>query len=153
MTPESKHTPLREVGWREYVGLPELGIQSMRAKIDTGARTSALHAIPQKVYEIDGTTWIDFDIPRSDSHPVIKCKSPLIDERKITNTSGVPEIRYVIETILVIGQRHWHIEVSLADREKMVFDLILGRTALRRHKISVHPGRSFLAGPPANIEI
>jgi len=142
---------LVQIGWREVVALPDLGIQSIKAKIDTGARTSALHAVTRKVYEIDGINWIDFDIPRSDSHPVISCKSPLIDQRKITNTSGVPEIRYVIETRMIIGDRQWNIEVSLADREKMTFDLILGRTAIRRHKLCVNPGRSFLAGKPVLV--
>ena len=148
MKSKSKKDPLREIGWRENVGLPDLSIHSIKAKIDTGARTSALHAVPRRVYEIDGSPWIEFDVPRSNAHPIINCNSPLVDQRKITNTSGVPEIRYVIETTLVLGRRHWHIELSLADREKMIFDIILGRTALRRHKISVNPGKSFLAGPP-----
>ena len=141
-------TRLNEIGWRETVALPDLGIQTIKAKVDTGARTSALHAVPRKVYEKNGTPWIDFDIPRSAAHPVIACKSPLVDQRKITNTSGVPETRYVIETKMILGDRYWTIEVSLADREKMAFDLILGRTAIRRHKLCVNPGRSFLAGKP-----
>lgn len=148
MTKKSNLKPDGQIGWRETIALPDLGILSMKAKVDTGARTSALHAIPQEVYNKNGVSWIDFNVPRNEFHPVIPCSSPLVDERKITNTSGVPEIRYVIETTLVIGHRHWQIEISLADREKMAFDLILGRTAIRRHKLCVNPGRSFLAGSP-----
>jgi len=139
---------LNEIGWRETVALPDLGIEEIKAKVDTGARTSALHAIPRRVYKKNGLSWIDFDIPRSVAHPVISCSSPLVDQRKITNTSGIPETRYVIETKMILGDRHWNIEISLADREKMAFDLILGRTAIRRHKLCVNPGRSFLAGKP-----
>ena len=72
----------------------------------------------------------------------------LVDQRPIKNTSGIPETRLVIETTLVLGARRWRIEASLANRENMEFELILGRTAIRRRRLLVDPGRSFLAGPP-----
>jgi hypothetical protein len=140
-----------ELGWRESVGLPGLGINNLRAKIDTGARTSALHAVDLQVQEQDGERWIDFHVPHPGTPRSTRCKARLVDERPIKNTSGVPEIRYVVETILVLGKRHWRIEVSLADREKMEFDLILGRTAIRNRQLLVNPGRSFLAGPPIEL--
>ena len=138
-----------EIGWREMVGLPELGIPALRAKIDTGARTSALHAVDLEVREVDGVRWIDFHVPLPGESRLKRCSAYIVDERRIKNTSGVPETRYVVETLLVLGRRRWHIEVSLADREKMEFDLILGRTAIRSRRLLVNPGRSFLAGTPA----
>lgn len=137
-----------EIGWREFVSLPELGITKLRAKIDTGARTSALHAVDLKLHEQSGITWVDFHVPLPGVKKSVRCSARLVEERKITNTSGVPEDRYVVQTTLVLGKRHWPIEVSLADREKMVFDLILGRTAIRRHGLVVNPGRSYLVGLP-----
>lgn len=136
------------IGWREMVGLPELGVSALRAKIDTGARTSALHAIDLKPFEKDGAQWIGFHVAQRGQPRSRRCSARVIDERQIKNTSGVSEQRYVIETLLVLGQRRWRIEVSLANREQMGFELILGRTAIRRRRLLVDPGRSFLAGPP-----
>lgn len=138
-----------EIGWREIIGLPDLGIPKFRAKIDTGARTSALHATNLKLVEEDGETKIQFHVPVPGTPRTTRCTCPLVDRRAIKNTSGEPEERYVIRTSLVLGKRRWPIEVSLADREKMGFDLILGRTAVRGRKILVNPGRSYLAGMPA----
>ena len=137
------------IGWREIVRLPELGVFDMRAKIDTGARTSALHAEEQEVFERDGRTWVRFRVPASRHHSDFRAEVPVLDERNIKNTSGVPERRIVIRTLLHLGKHHWHVDVSLADRSNMGFDMILGRTAIRRHNVLVHAGRSFLAGKPA----
>lgn len=138
-----------EIGWREFIGLPDLGIPKFRAKIDTGARTSALHATNLKLVEGDGETTVQFHVPVPGTPRTTRCVCPLVDRRAIKNTSGQPEERYIIRTTLVLGKRRWPIEVSLADREKMGFDLILGRTAVRNRKILVNPGRSYLAGLPA----
>lgn len=136
------------VGWRERISLPDLGIKAMKAKIDTGARTSALHAIDIERFERDGLNWIGFVVPLAGRE---RRSAPLLETRAIKNTSGVPEKRLVIETTLVIGTRHWLIETSLANRERMGFDLILGRTAIRRRSILVDPSRSFLAGDPLDL--
>ena len=136
---------LREIGWRELVALPDLGITEMKAKIDTGARTSALNATKIDVFEKDGEEWVSFVVPRWGRDPRT---ARLVDQRPIKNTSGIPERRMVIETTLLLGAHRWRIEASLANREKMEFDLILGRTAIRRHALLVNPGRSFLAGTP-----
>lgn len=151
-TPKTSPRPRREkqvVGWREQVALPELDIHVIKAKVDTGARTTALHAEEIEAFERDGRHWVRFLVPPyhgPDCHPVT---APVVDEREIKNTSGIPATRYVIHTTLVLGHRHWGIEVSLADRTEMGFDLILGRTAIRAHRLLVDPGRSFLMGPPA----
>lgn len=148
MITELRRRDKAAIGWREIVSLPDLGIPSLGAKIDTGARTSALHATAIRQLDRDGKHWLEFEIPASKSRLAQRCLAPLVDARQIKNTGGVPETRYVIETSLVLGKKRWKIEVSLADRENMTFDLILGRTAIRRRRLYVDPGRSFLAGPP-----
>jgi hypothetical protein len=140
-----------EIGWREIVGLPEMGIPELKAKIDTGARTSALHAVDLETWEQDGGRWVSFHLPLADRHSGKRHAAPIVDERPIKNTSGRYEKRYIVETTLVLGRRHWRIELSLANRENMEMDLILGRTAIRRRKLLVNPGRSFLAGPPVDL--
>lgn len=136
------------IGWREHVGLPELGLDRITAKIDTGARTSALHASRIVHFERDGDRWVRFRVPHSGLSVTPTCEARLVDQRRITNTSGVPQERLVIETSLVLGDRRWRIEVSLADRAAMTMPLILGRTALRRRRVLVDVGRSWLAGEP-----
>ena len=140
-----------EIGWREIVGLPTLEIPALHAKIDTGARTSALNAAIVREFDRDGVNWVEFDVTFTEDRHVQRCLAPIADRREIKNTSGIPELRYVIETQLTLGSRQWQIELSLADREPMKFDLILGRTALRNRHLCVNPGRSFLSGPPAHI--
>ena len=137
----------REIGWREHVGLPELGISSMRAKIDTGARTSALHATGVEGFEHNGNAWVRFAVPLGRTK-TMQCEAPITHRRHIKNTGGSSEQRPIIETTFVLGQRRWLIEVSLTDRGSMEFDLIVGRTAIRRHRMVVNPSRSFLVGLP-----
>lgn len=142
---QSSLKDLQRIGWREWVSLPDLGIPEMKAKIDTGARTSALHAIDIETLRRDGEDWVSFVVPRVGR---TRRSARLIDQRDIKNTSGIPESRMIVETTLLLGKHRWRIEASLANRERMEFDLILGRTAIRRHALLVDPGRSFLAGPP-----
>ena len=141
--PHAPRAPL-VIGWRECVGLPELGLPSIEAKIDTGARTSALHAEEVETFERDGAPWVRFHVPRGDKLHAADCTAPLVDLRHVKNTSGEPAERLVIETKLVLNRRLWRIEVTLADRTNMSLPLILGRTALRRHSVLVNPGRSHL---------
>lgn len=136
------------IGWREYVALPELQLARLPAKIDTGARTSALHAVDQVVVEVDGARWVEFSVPGQGRKRSQRVRAPLVDERPIKNTSGIPETRLVVRTTLLLGHHCWQIEVSLANREKMEFDLILGRTAIRKRRMLVDPGHSFLLGSP-----
>lgn len=132
------------IGWREHVALPDLKIPSIAAKIDTGARTSALHADDQELFSIEGKPWVEFTVPIGRGRSTERVRAPLVDERAIKNTSGVPEPRLVIHTKLLLGRHRWEIELSLADRSNMGFDIILGRTAIRKRGILVDPGRSFL---------
>lgn len=133
------------IGWRELIGLPQLGIPQMAAKIDTGARTSALHAEDQVLFERDGVQWVRFKAPKRKGQPLQLVEAPVKAERAIKNTSGVPEARIVIRTLLMLGKHRWHIDVSLADRDAMTFDLIIGRTALKGRKILVDPAHSYLS--------
>lgn len=143
-TPQTRGAEI--IGWREHVALPDFGIVDLAAKIDTGARTSALHAVDQRIVEGEGGPWVDFQVPIHNRRSSKIVRAQLIDERAIKNTGGKPEWRLIVRTLLLIGRHRWHIEVSLANRERMEFDLILGRTAIRKRGILVNPGRSFVLG-------
>lgn len=132
------------IGWRECVGLPELGIPAVEAKIDTGARTSALHAEDIETFEREGERWVRFHVPHGDRLHVSDCTARLVDCREVKNTSGEPAERPVILTTLVLNHRRWKIEITLADRANMTLPMILGRTALRRHRVLIDPGKSHL---------
>lgn len=136
------------IGWREIVGLPELGLQDLPAKIDTGARTSALHATRIREVTENGETWVEFDPPRHAGQRPPRCRLPLHDRRAVKNTSGVPEVRYIVRTPFVIAGRRWLIELSLTNRADMSFPIIVGRAAIRRHRLLVDSGRSYLTGRP-----
>ncbi|BAQ15655.1 ATP-dependent zinc protease [Methyloceanibacter caenitepidi] len=146
--PRSKRLDGREIGWREHVALPELGIASMRAKIDTGARTSALNTDHMERFERNGQHWISFTLPAAGRRSKVRYEAQLEDVRNIKNTGGVAETRPIIKTTMILGKRAWVIEISLADRENMKFDMIVGRTAIRTQRLIVNPGRSYLAGEP-----
>lgn len=148
-TAKSPQQPKEIVGWREIVSLPDLNIKNLRAKIDSGARTSAIHAENQERFERNGVPWVRFNFPAPQRRKFLSLETPIIDEREIKNTGGIAERRLIIRTTLLIGSHRTHIEVSLADRKNMGFDLILGRTAMRSLRILVNPARSFLLGTPA----
>lgn len=136
------------LGWREWLALPELGIDFIKAKIDTGARTSALHAYYVEPFSRDGEAWVRFGMhPRQgSSDDVVHCESPVLDRRPVTDSGGHREERYVIQTLLALGEYRVSAEVTLTDRETMRFRMLLGRTAMRGQFL-VDPGRSYLVGP------
>lgn len=135
------------VGWREWVSLPDLNLNHIKAKIDTGARTSALHAFSVKGYTKKGVHRVKFLIhPYQNRKDIVKeCDARIVDRRMVSDSGGHKEKRYVILTTLVIGIEAWDIEITLTNRDTMKFRMLLGRTAMDR-KIMVDPGRSFLVG-------
>jgi hypothetical protein len=138
------------VGWREWVALPDLHLGHIKAKIDTGARSSALHAYVIDPYRKGGQRWIMFGI-----HPVqreselsIECHAPVKDRRLVTDSGGHKQRRYVIETQLILGGSAMTAEVTLTNRDSMAFRMLIGRTTMDSHFI-VDPGASYLQGKPA----
>lgn len=127
------------VGWQERVDLPLLGLKNLKAKIDTGARTSALHATDIEQFERDGVPWVRFHTRFDDDARDTDVECPIHDQRDIKNTSGVPETRIVIQTKFRIATYLWRIDLSLTERTEMKFRMIIGRTAMRKHSIMVNP--------------
>jgi len=136
--------PLLVIGWMEHLDLPDLGLVRIKAKIDTGARTSALHATHITPFMQDGEEWVRFEVPVDDETAPILVQAPIYDRRDIKNTSGIPETRIIIRTKLKLTDRTWMISVSLSDRSNMRFPMIVGRTALKKHNIAVHTRRANL---------
>jgi hypothetical protein len=134
------------IGWREWLALPMLQIPAIKAKIDTGARTSALHAFFVEPFERNGMQMVRFGV-----HPLQKrldleiiCETPVKDYRAVSDSGGHREMRYVIETEVVLGDLKKRMEMTLTNRDNMRFRMLLGRTAMAG--MSVLPDRSYLTG-------
>lgn len=135
------------IGWREWMSLPELGIEHVKVKVDTGARTSALHAFYVEPFKRQGTQWVRFHVHplQGDSETVVQCEAPVKDRRMVSDSGGHRERRYIIETTLSLGAIDWQAEVTLTDRDSMKFRMLLGRTALDG-KYLVDPAASYMVG-------
>ena len=134
------------IGWREWARLPDLNVGRIKAKIDTGARTSALHAFKITPFTKDGAAYVRFLIHPLQRlrKPEVTCVALVIDHRGVTDSSGRVEQRYVIRTTLKLGLSRWPIELTLTNRDQMGFRMLVGRQALRRRYL-VDTGRSFIA--------
>lgn len=151
---KNSKVPLPVIGWREWISLPELGVKAIKVKVDTGARSSSIHAINQKFFERDGEKWVRFQInPLQDTTDnKINAEAKIVDFRSVRSSSGVAEMRSVIETHIKILDSVWPIELTLSDRDAMGFRMLLGRQAFRE-KFYVDAGHSFYGGKPKNKKL
>lgn len=139
--------PLPFLGWREWVLLPDLAVRALRAKIDTGARTSSLHVERQWRFVEQGGPWIGFALRPSRTKPgLIEAALPLLEERMVSDSGGHRALRPFVLTNIVVGGQSRAIELNLADRRGMLFPLLLGRSALTGFHIEA--GASFLHAKP-----
>ncbi|TNF37601.1 MAG: ATP-dependent zinc protease [Gammaproteobacteria bacterium] len=135
------------IGWREWIALPQLELPHIKVKVDTGARTSALHAYFVESFYKDDQEWVRFGV-----HPLQRntrlrhvCTAPVIDKRWVSDSGGHREQRYVISTDIKIADHVFNVEVTLTNRDTMIFRMLLGRTALK-NRFVVDPSRSYLLG-------
>ncbi|MGM0542112.1 MAG: ATP-dependent zinc protease, partial [Pseudomonadota bacterium] len=128
--------------------LPQIGILAMQCKVDTGAKTSALHAFKVDSFERNGQLWVRFSVHlnETDLRKIQVCEAKVIDKRSVTDSGGNTSQRFFIETLLEIGESRYPIQVSLTDRDTMKFNMLLGRTALRKGHFIVDPSKSYLQG-------
>lgn len=138
--------PLK-LGWREWCSLPELGLPAIKAKVDTGAKTSALHTFNIEPFSKDGKHFVRFWVHplQRNGNLVRECVAAVKDEREVSDSGGHKEMRYIIETRVQIGHKHWPIEMSLTNRDTMRFRMLLGRRAMHDN-IVVDPTASYVNG-------
>lgn len=140
------------LGWREWVSLPALNIPSIKAKVDTGARTSALHAYFVEPFKENGIQKVRFGVHplQDDSDTVTLCETDVLDQRSVTDSGGHREMRYVISTLVKLGGLEKNIEMTLTNRDTMKFRMLLGRTALENDFL-VDAAASYSTGRPGDL--
>lgn len=136
------------LGWKEWLALPRLGIGAIAAKIDTGARSSALHVEEMETYARDGVEYVRFSVRTAVGDELIRCRARVHDRRNVTDSGGHVTERIFIRTQLRVADAVHRIEINLANRRNMLFPMLLGRTAMARRYL-VDPGRTFVLGDRA----
>lgn len=136
------------IGWAEWIAFPQLKLPLIKVKVDTGALTSSLHAYDIEPFTKRRQPWVRFKVhPLARSNDVeIQCAAPLVDRRMVTSSNGKAQKRYVIETLLKANGISRSIELTLADRDKMAFRMLLGRQAIRKFDFLVDPSHQSLLG-------
>ncbi|HWJ80883.1 MAG TPA: RimK/LysX family protein [Nocardioides sp.] len=139
-------------GWREWVGLPDHGVEWIKAKLDTGARSSALHAFDLEIVERDGTRWARFEIHpwQGSTEDAVRVELPVHDERVVRSSSGHEQHRYVVRMAIRLHGRTVTTDVTLTRRDEMGFRMLIGRDALRQGFL-VDSGHSYLGGRPRRV--
>lgn len=135
------------IGWKECVALPDYDIDKIHCKIDTGAKTSSLHAYFVEPIKKEGQQFVRFGLHpiQNSTNTEVICVSPCVDKRKVTDSGGHTEDRYVIETTVRMAEREWNVEFTLTDRETMQFRMLLGRKALVNNYV-VDCSKSYVLG-------
>jgi hypothetical protein len=140
---------LPAIGWREWVGLPEFEIKSIKAKVDTGARSSSLHAFDLEYFDRRGATWVRFKVHpvQRNSSRTVEVEAPVLEYRSVRSSSGKATTRPVIVTDVSLLGITWQVELTLASRDEMGFRMLLGRQAFRQ-RFLVDAGKSYCGGKP-----
>ena len=151
----TKKIPQKTIGWKEWFSLDCLGLPAIKGKIDTGAKTSALHAFNIESFYLEDVEYVKFDI-----HPLQKnkrlsrtCVARVIDQRMVSDSGGKKERRFVIKSDLKIGEKKLRIELTLTNRDSMTFRMLLGREAIKQAKMLVNPSKAFLQGKLKRTQI
>ncbi len=139
------------LGWRERLALPQLGIDMLKAKLDTGARSSSLHVDTLETFLRDGATWLRFTIHAGRRQPVeIRCEAPALDRRAVTDTGGRRTDRWFIRSEVQLAGQQFCVDINLTDRRHMLFPMLLGRSALNG-RFAVDPARSYTQPRPMTV--
>ena len=151
---KKRKVELAVIGWREWIKLPDLGVDNIKAKVDSGARSSSIHAVNVETFDRNGEQWVRFRI-----HPIQRSKKDAIDIeakvlefRSVKSSNGVAKIRPVILTKITLLGKVFEVELTLASRDNMGFRMLLGREAFREHFL-VDGGRSYYGGKPEKSKI
>ena len=141
---------LNVIGLREWIGLPELGIDKIRAKVDSGARTSALHASEIETFVRDGETWVRFNAHTGTLRKLqdTPCEARLVSYKRIRSSNGQIEERHVIRTPMVLGDQCWAVDFTLTCRKSMRYRILLGCAAMLDGQLVINPGLRFVQGQP-----
>jgi len=135
------------IGSEEWCAFPEIAIPAIKARIDSGAKTSSIHAFNIQPFRREGIAWVSFEVHplQNNRKTVIRCERPVIDKRVVKSSSGAAETRYVVSSLLQLGEMNWNIELTLANRDSMGYRMLLGREAMHG-KLMVDPSESHLMG-------
>ena len=150
----SELTSKKIIGSEEWCSFPKLGIPAIKARVDSGAKTSSIHAFNIQPFRRQGASWVSFEIHpiQNNRRTVIRCERPVIDKRVVKSSSGLSETRYVVGAQLKLGENLWDIELTLANRDSMGFRMLLGREAMHERLI-VDPSHECMMGHVTNQTI